>query len=194
MIIGEIGKTVEQPAERQVARGVVLHVLTNVPPWEQSGEGRHLGCLAYIARLIASLLAGRARCCPYGLLRTAALAGLAYGCLRLAAQRCEPRLVPVDEAARLTAAVGCPIAAQLEMDRVLEATAASPIDGVACLVGALEYLEALAAIGEHLRHEGQLVQPAVAVERRQNFLFAANFDPVARLQLHFSDPATPSAH
>ena len=74
----------------------------------------------------------------------------------LLADALEPRLLPEDQAGRLTAAIGLAVAAKIEMHRVRQAQAdILSAHRVAGLVRALVDLEALAAIAEHLRHEGQ---------------------------------------
>ena len=50
---------------------------------------------------------------------------------------------------------------------------------VAGLMRALVDLEALAAIAEHLRHEGQILEPAVLVERPQDLFLAQDLHPLA---------------
>jgi hypothetical protein len=52
-------------------------------------------------------------------------------------------------------------------------------DGVAGLMGALVDLKALAAPFEHLRHERKSVEAAVSVQRCEDFLPAANLNPIA---------------
>ena len=79
-------------------------------------------------------------------------------------------------------AIGPSVAAQIQMNRVGNAsTRVVPIDfdGVASFVRALENLEALPAILEHLRHKRQSVQLGILVERSQDLLLAADFDPIA---------------
>ena len=48
----------------------------------------------------------------------------------------------------------------------------------------LEYLEALTAILQHLRHEGQPLKPSIFVESCKDFLLAPYFDPVLCPQRH----------
>jgi hypothetical protein len=69
----------------------------------------------------------------------------------------------MDQAASLTAAVRCSIAAQiLEVHRVLHAAKMLlPLDRIAHLIGALIDSELPTAELEHLRHEGQGFQRAV---------------------------------
>jgi hypothetical protein len=53
---------------------------------------------------------------------------------------------------------------------------------VASLVRPLENLKSPAAKSKHLWHKRHAVEFALAVERFQDFLFAADFHPVAHLQ------------
>jgi hypothetical protein len=58
------------------------------------------------------------------------------------------------------------------------------VDGIACLVGALDDAEPLAAELQHLRHEGKVLEPPPSVESSQYFFLAPNLDPVACPQTH----------
>src|SRR5690606_14531330 len=78
-----------------------------------------------------------------------------HGPAGLRVDRFQPGFLPEDQAGRLTSAIGRAVAAQIEMNRIGNAATAGAIDGVAGLVRALEHLEALPAIAEHLRHERQ---------------------------------------
>src|SRR5262245_55064093 len=120
MIVGEIDEPIEETAKRLIAGGVVLDVLADVPPRQQLGERRHLGCLTYVARFLSGLRGGCAGGPPHGLLR--ASAPLRRG--HRHAWSLEPSLLPIDEAARLAAAIGRAIAPQLEMHGIVEAAAA----------------------------------------------------------------------
>jgi hypothetical protein len=57
-------------------------------------------------------------------------------------------------------------------------------DRVAGLARTLENAEPLPAIFEHRRHEGHVVKAAILVERRQDFLFAADFHPIVYVERH----------
>src|SRR5262245_27755824 len=59
---------------------------------------------------------------------------------------------------------------------------AGAIHRVAGLVRALENLEALTAVLEHLRHERQALQSPGLVQRAENFLLASHLDPIANFQ------------
>ena len=72
------------------------------------------------------------------------------------------------------------------MNAVGEAsTGIIPFDGdrIAGLVRPLVDLEALPAILEHLRHEGHAIQSTLLVKRPQDFVLAADFDPITCMQL-----------
>ena len=64
----------------------------------------------------------------------------------------------------------------------------APGDRVAGLVGGLVNTKALAAIFEHLRHEGQLVEAPIFIECSENLFLAQNLDPVAGTQSHVQRP------
>jgi hypothetical protein len=66
------------------------------------------------------------------------------------------------------------------MDGVLYAAQAPLLDIVTSFVRALEDPEALAAILEHLRHEGHGFELAFVVQRRQNLFAAKHLDKVTR--------------
>ena len=53
------------------------------------------------------------------------------------------------------------------------------VNCVTCFVGALVDTETPAAVGEHFRHEGQILQTTVLIKRRQDFRPAAHFDPIS---------------
>jgi hypothetical protein len=53
------------------------------------------------------------------------------------------------------------------------------VDGVARLVRPLEHPETLATELEHLRHEGQAVEPTILVEGLQYFFLRTNFNPIS---------------
>ena len=68
------------------------------------------------------------------------------------------------------------------MDGALHAPQLPPFDRVAGLVRPAADPEALSAVGEHLRHEGESVEPATLVQRAENLFFAPNLDDVAGAQ------------
>src|SRR3982751_2296496 len=85
----------------------------------------------------------------------------------------EPGTLPEYQAASLTSAVNKAIAAEVEMIAVLQASPSiMPAYCIAGLGRGLVNAKALSAVFEHLRHEGELLQAPVLVERSKNFLFA----------------------
>ena len=81
----------------------------------------------------------------------------------------EPGLLPEDAALRLAAAVPLAVAAfLLEEHRVREAARPAVVDGVADPLRPPLHGEALAAEGDHLRHERKPVQRSRRVERRED--------------------------
>ena len=74
----------------------------------------------------------------------------------------------------------------LEMDGMLHAVHASPVDGVAQLQGELPDPELLAAELQHLGHERQVLQLAVLVQRRKDLKLAPHLDQLADAQVEDS--------
>ena len=92
----------------------------------------------------------------------------------------EPRLLPVEEAAGLAAAVRLAVAAQpLQVHGVAHAVHAGRADGVAQLHGQLVHPEPPAAELQHLGHERERLQLAPPVEGGQDLGLAANLDDLA---------------
>jgi hypothetical protein len=69
------------------------------------------------------------------------------------------------------------------MNRVIHSPALEVVNGVASLVCPFKYLESLAAVLKHLRHEGQAFELPFAVESLQDFLFAPDFNPLAGVEV-----------
>jgi hypothetical protein len=67
----------------------------------------------------------------------------------------------------------------LKMDGIAHTSRSALHDRVAGFFGAAVNAEAPAAELEHLRHEGQPIKPAVAVQSPEDFLAAPNLDDVA---------------
>ena len=67
----------------------------------------------------------------------------------------------------------------VEVHGVGHPTPAEPARRIAGLVGPFEHLEALAAQLEHFGHERQALQLPSVIQRRQNFFFAEDLDPIA---------------
>src|SRR5262249_29163767 len=93
------------------------------------------------------------------------------------------------QASCLAAPVHPTIAAVLEMNRGAEA--AGDVDGTrrslrltASFSRVLLHLEALAAVLQHLRHQGQAFKSPVLVQRRKDLLLAPHLDPVSCPQRH----------
>ena len=70
------------------------------------------------------------------------------------------------------------------MEPIGEPTSASPIDRIASLMRSFVYPESLPGILKHLRHEGQVVQPAPHVQSAKDLLLASYFYPVAGVVGH----------
>jgi hypothetical protein len=68
----------------------------------------------------------------------------------------------------------------LQMHGILHLAGLVLVDGVAGLMGSFVDPESPATKREHLRHERQSLKLSVSVERLQNLVLAANFNPVAR--------------
>jgi hypothetical protein len=77
----------------------------------------------------------------------------------------KPCLFPKYQAAGLTATIGFPVAAVLQMNPVRQASTAGAGRRITGLVRPLIDLKALAAVFEHLRHERETVESAILVER-----------------------------
>ena len=76
----------------------------------------------------------------------------------------EPILLPEYQAGGLTSAVRLAVASQIfEVYSSFELHAPGYVDGIACLVGALDDTEPLAAELQHLRHEGKVLEPPPSV-------------------------------
>ena len=146
-----------------------------------------LGCLADISRFVTLLADPDARCLPDVVLGTADFIGQCVSS-RICGERFrrvslflywfEPRLLPKKQASSLAAAVCLTVATEIQMDRIGEASTSNRIDRVAGLVRPLINFEALSAILKHLRHEGELIQPAILIERPQDLFLAPNFHPI----------------
>jgi hypothetical protein len=65
----------------------------------------------------------------------------------------------------------------LEVDGIRHFSTDRPESRVARLVGTLADSQSLAAVLQHLWHEGQLVEMAVGIERAENFFLASHLDP-----------------
>jgi len=70
----------------------------------------------------------------------------------------------------------------LEMDGIPHTSRSALHDRVARFFGAAVHAEGPAAELEHLRHEGQAIEPAVAIQSPEDFLTAPNLDDVACLE------------
>ena len=96
----------------------------------------------------------------------------------------QPRLLPIDAAARLTASVRLAVTAgHLQVHGISDAVHTCRFDGVAKLQGELLDPEPLPTPSEHLGHERKAVQLAVLVERRQYLSLAAHLDDLADAQV-----------
>jgi hypothetical protein len=103
--------------------------------------------------------------------------------------RFEPGALPEDQATGLTSAVGLPVAADVEMHSIGQASAyIVAADSIAGLVGALVNTETLTAVLKHLRHERESVEATILVECAKNFLLAPNLYPVACTRVHVNIP------
>jgi len=65
------------------------------------------------------------------------------------------------------------------MDSISDAAQTPNADGVTGLVGTFEDAKTLAAILEHLGHEGHGIEPAVMIECPKNFFAATNLNDFA---------------
>ena len=65
-----------------------------------------------------------------------------------------------------------------------ELTATGSIDRIASLMCSFVYPESLPGILKHLRHEGQVVQPAPYVQGAKDLLLTSNFYPVTGVVGH----------
>src|SRR5579864_8554800 len=99
------------------------------------------------------------------------------------ADRLQPCELPENQAACLASAVCRSVATGVEVDGILHAPSADREHRVAGLVRALIDVKTTAAECEHLRHERHAVELAVLVESTQDFILAANLEPVAYLWL-----------
>src|SRR6266481_9230510 len=66
---------------------------------------------------------------------------------------------------------------------VFHATDAPSLDVVARLVRSFEDPEPLATVLKHLRHEREIPQATLFVERRQDFILTADFHPFSNSQI-----------
>ena len=95
----------------------------------------------------------------------------------------KPRLLPIELAAGLAAAMARPVAAKIvEIHGPVDAPAPARGDRVADLVDAAAHRVAPACVADHLRHERHPVEAALAVERREDLGRGLDFDHVARPQ------------
>jgi len=102
----------------------------------------------------------------------------------------QPRTLPEDEAVSLATTVRRAVAAHVfEVDRVLHSPQAGLIDGIASLVGSPEDPELLAAVLQHLRHEGQAVDRTGTVEACQDLGLGPDFHEFPDTQWTSSGPA-----
>src|SRR5690606_5046170 len=108
----------------------------------------------------------------------------------------QPLLPPEQQAPRLAAAVGTPVAAQaFQVDGALQAPRrAGHGHGVAGLVRPRVDPELAAGVPQHLRHERQPAEVAVGVEGGEDLLPAADPDQLAGPQRPVPPRATGSAH
>ncbi len=96
----------------------------------------------------------------------------------------EPCLLPIDEAARLAAAVRLAVAAHpLQVDGVAHAVHTCRADRVAQLHRQLVHPKPPAAELQHLRHEGQRLQLTSGIEGGQDVRLAAHLDDLADAQV-----------
>jgi hypothetical protein len=72
------------------------------------------------------------------------------------------------------------------MDRVFHPPNAPSLDIVAGLVSTFENLKLLATILKHLRHKWQALQAAEFIQARQDFFFAADFNPLPGFEVQGS--------
>lgn len=75
------------------------------------------------------------------------------------------------------------ITSSLEMHGIRHPAASRWKNGVAGLVGSLEYAKTLAAIRKHFRHERHPVRSAFVIQESQNFVPALHLDPVTWVEL-----------
>src|SRR6266853_197780 len=95
----------------------------------------------------------------------------------------EPSFSPEHQTTCFASAMRRSVAAQLlKMHGIAQTQPAGLVDGVASLVRALVHLKTLSAELKHFRHERQGIKRRVGRQCRENFLFAADFDPISRSQ------------
>jgi hypothetical protein len=90
----------------------------------------------------------------------------------------KPRFLPENQAGGLAAPIGLTVASQVEMNTIGESAASNGVDCIAGLMCALENLESLSAVLEHLRHEGKSLQATEFVKSTQNLFLTADFYPI----------------
>src|SRR5258708_10567064 len=71
----------------------------------------------------------------------------------------------------------------LQMNGILHPAAFVVVNRVTRLMGTFVDTKSLAAECEHLRHEGEIFQAAVFVERAQDLFAAPDLHPIPRLQI-----------
>src|SRR5829696_1594191 len=99
----------------------------------------------------------------------------------------QPRLLPVEEATRLTPAVRGAVTSELrEVDRVLHPPQRGPVDRVTSLVGAPVDPESFAAEAKHLGHERQRVEFAAFVQGGDDLLGRLDLDQLSYAQIQDS--------
>src|SRR5262245_30175332 len=191
MVPSGVKATHDHLAQADVAGSVVLDVLGDVPPRQQSRGFRQLGCLAAIDRFTIGN-AGLSHCfLNHGPLAAQDRVGrrecggsqvgfILFSNWLTVPNPLEPGVLPEIHTACLAPPVPLTIAAYiLEVHSVLHPPSAAWSDGVAGLVGTLEYADAPAAVLEHLGHERKSGKAPVFVQRRKNFFFAPDLNPIA---------------
>src|SRR5262249_54874452 len=97
----------------------------------------------------------------------------------LAIEAPEPCLLPEDQTSSLTPIMGRSITAVvLQVDGARHLPTADAYGRITGLVGPFANSHCNSAILKHLRHEGQLIEPAVGVQSRENLLLRSYLHPL----------------
>src|SRR5882762_1498671 len=185
LLDGGPGGHAQEAPEGDVARGVLAHVRAQVPELEVLGAFRQIGRLAPVTLLrVAVHRHGRSRVPGGSLDEGSQLVGPEGRALRVVGRNlAQPGLLPEKAALGLAAGVPGAVAAQvLEQHRIVEPPAARVMDRVADLLGAPFHGEAAAAVGRHLRHEGEIAQGTTFVQGGEDLGGTVYFDQVAMAQ------------